>query len=191
MNSRRGKDDERSRPQHTPAARAPAARRALGRLLAPACACAARALGPCLVRRLAAAHAPHARPLTDAERRWFARWFPHDMLAAVRLAEPGAIRTAPPWLERAAARLGLALVASPAGLCLGDLVLLASDAALDSETLRERILFHELVHTRQFRRLGLRGFCAEYAAGWARAGFRYADIPLEIEARAAEAERTP
>ena len=50
------------------------------------------------------------------------------------------------------------------------------------------LLFHEIVHVVQYRLLGVRGFAEQYIRGWARSGFDYREIPLEVEAYALEAE---
>ena len=69
----------------------------------------------------------------------------------------------------------------PAGLCLGDRVLVASDA-LRTRRDPESLIFHELVHVVQMRRLGLARFCARYARDWVRTGMNYFAIGAEAEA---------
>jgi hypothetical protein len=45
---------------------------------------------------------------------------------------------------------------------------------------------HELTHVQQYRRYGTFGFVVRYLYSWVRTGFRYPDINMEKEARAAE-----
>lgn len=70
----------------------------------------------------------------------------------------------------------------PAGLCLGRVVVIARDAAGSARF--ERVLFHELVHGVQMRRMGTARFCGAYLGGWWAVGRSYLDIPLEVEAYA-------
>ena len=44
------------------------------------------------------------------------------------------------------------------------------------------LLFHELVHVVQYQVLGVQEFIESYIAGWAKNGFDYSGIPLEVEA---------
>ena len=71
-----------------------------------------------------------------------------------------------------------------AATTLGPLVLVRRDCADD-----ERLLAHELVHVRQWRRLGVGGFALRYLRAylrWRLAGYphwgAYRRIPLEVEA---------
>jgi hypothetical protein len=80
------------------------------------------------------------------------------------------------------ARLFGQRLVEPGGLCLGRTVLIAEDVAA-SERLAA-IVFHELVHAAQFRRMGTARFCTAYLAGWWAAGRSYFGIPLEREASA-------
>jgi hypothetical protein len=68
----------------------------------------------------------------------------------------------------------------PAGLCLGPVVVIARDVAASVRF--EAVLFHELVHCVQMRRMGAAGFCGAHLAGWWAARRSYLDIPLEAEA---------
>lgn len=68
----------------------------------------------------------------------------------------------------------------PAGLCLGRVVVIARDVAESARF--ERVLFHELVHCVQMRRMGAARFCGAYLTGWWAAGRSYLNIPLEAEA---------
>lgn len=68
----------------------------------------------------------------------------------------------------------------PAGLCLGRVVVIAADVAASARF--ESVLFHELVHCVQMRRMGTARFCGAYLGGWWAAGRSYLDIPLEVEA---------
>ena len=70
----------------------------------------------------------------------------------------------------------------PAGLCLGRVVVIAREVGASARF--ERVLFHELVHCVQMRRMGTARFCGAYLAGWWAAGRSYLDIPLEVEAYA-------
>jgi hypothetical protein len=98
-----------------------------------------------------------------------ALYFETDLLDGVEVRVVERVRTP-------GARIG------PAGLCLGRMLVIARD--VDASARFERVLFHELVHCVQIRRMGEARFCGAYLAGWWGAGRSYLDIPLEIEAYA-------
>ena len=73
----------------------------------------------------------------------------------------------------------------------GETVLVTPESMRTSYT--SKLLAHEACHVRQYRRLTSFGFWLVYVAQWLRGLFRtrnafqaYLDIPLELEARAAE-----
>lgn len=103
----------------------------------------------------------------DALRARLIPYFGADLLDGVEVRVVERVRTP-------GARIG------PAGLCLGRVVVIARDVAASARF--EGVLFHELVHCVQMRRMGAARFCGAYLAGWWAAGRSYLDIPLEAEA---------
>ena len=134
-------------------------------------------LGPAFIVFTAWRLGREARPLTETELAMLTPYFAGPLLARVRVAELPRIALTP---VRAINRR----LMSPAGLTLGPLVVLRDDLR---GARRDRVLFHEVVHVRQYRRFGLRGFAARYLAGWAHGGYRYRGIPLEREAHEEDA----
>jgi hypothetical protein len=55
------------------------------------------------------------------------------------------------------------------------------DVVVSHEPFSDGLLFHELVHVEQYRRLGIANFAALYVRGFLNGG-GYHDIPLEINA---------
>lgn len=103
----------------------------------------------------------------------FGLYFDEALLAGVEVRAVDRVRLPGSWLVRRAA-------VNPAGLCLGRVVVLAAEL-IGSERF-ESVLFHELVHAVQMRRMGTARFCGSYLAGWRAAGRSYFGIPLEREA---------
>lgn len=73
------------------------------------------------------------------------------------------------------------------GLTLGSLILIHREIDFHAPFGRS-LLFHELVHVDQFRRLGVRGFVREYVRSLIEDGLEYRKISLEIEAYDKQAE---
>lgn len=137
-----------------------------------------------------------ARPLSPDERVALSPWFDEALLASARVAEADRV---PPPLPRPLAWLLLRgplrrlRLAWASGMAFPGVVLVtpprqapsrASAGGIIPETRRVSIslLFHELVHLVQYEVLGRRRFASQYIGGWLRAGCRYRDIPLEVEA---------
>lgn len=127
---------------------------------------------------------PHSCPLSESERARFAPYFSRELLESARLGEVESIGSG-----RGAAllsRLGFdasRVVAEPAGLTVGEVIVLAKGRVGEGAR-RESVLFHELVHVAQYRRLGIPAFAREYVRGWMVGGAGYLGVPLEIEAYA-------
>jgi hypothetical protein len=127
-------------------------------------------------------HRSLRRRLTERERAALAGHFGARTLEGAWIAEVARIELwiSPRlgrWAQRAAARRGGRVALSPAGLTLGNLVLVERDVPD-----RHSLLFHELVHVVQFARLGRGGFLARYLAEWAAAGWDVGAIPMERDA---------
>lgn len=140
--------------------------------------CSGFCVGPAWMR-LARRRVRRAAVLDDAA--WRARlgpYFGRDLIDAVTVRVVGEVRPPGAALAR---RVGAGVV-SPAGLCLGDTVVIRRDVAESPRVLS--VLFHELVHVAQMRRMGKARFCGAYLAGWVEAGYSYRAIPLEVEAYA-------
>jgi hypothetical protein len=56
------------------------------------------------------------------------------------------------------------------------------DTVISHEPLTDRLLFHELVHVVQYRKLGVADFATKYVTGFLRSGGSYESIPLEMNA---------
>lgn len=133
-----------------------------------------------------------ARPLSPDERVALSPWFDEALLASARVAE--ADRVPPPlprWLLRGPLRQ--LDISWAAGMAFPGVVLVtpprqapsrasASGVIPEPRPISISLLFHELVHLVQYDVLGTRGFIRAYIGGWLRAGCRYRDIPLEVEA---------
>ncbi|MCP4202800.1 MAG: hypothetical protein GY769_12810 [bacterium] len=65
-------------------------------------------------------------------------------------------------------------------MALVDTILVAKSAA--GGPLRDRLLFHELVHMVQYELLGLEDYMDRYVDGWAQSGRDYREIPHERQA---------
>ncbi len=130
-------------------------------------------------------HRPRARPLTAPERAAYAGWFAPELLERVRLRVVE--RVPAPRLPAEARRAGLDRLLDfrqLEGLALVDTILLTRQA-MPAAAEVPVLIFHELVHTAQYARLGTARFVASYLAGWLRRGDGEA-IPLEREARRLE-----
>lgn len=131
-----------------------------------------------------------ARPLSPDERVALSPWFDEALLASARVAE--ADRVPPPlprWLLRGPLRR--LDISWAAGMAFPGVVLVTPEpreapsrrgTPQPARTISLGLLFHELVHIAQYTELGTRGFIHAYIGGWLRAGCRYRDIPLEVEA---------
>ena len=130
---------------------------------------------------------PHSRPLTAAERACLRAHLPPVLLRTVRLAVVPSL--APPDLRSAprALRLDQLLdVTDLEAFTFIDTIVL-SRARMPPPERVLRLLFHEMVHTVQYRHLGAQEFARLYLDGWVRAGHEYQSIPLERQAFALEA----
>jgi hypothetical protein len=141
------------------------------------------------IRRQQRIFHPRGRGLTPDEREVFRGFFDSGLLARVRLHRLDRRQTLTSLLAAPAFFIPFEL-RNLAGITFGDAIVLAERApagGLDWQ----RLVFHELVHVVQYELLGIDRFIHRYLTGWARAGFRYLDIPLERDARALEARFNP
>jgi hypothetical protein len=110
------------------------------------------------------------------------RHFSAAFLDRVRVARVARIEN--PWVMRVAARLGArasAGLTGVRGMCFGDTVALTRGCEPVGGC---SVLFHELVHSAQYRALGTRRFLSAYARSWLDAGRVYLNIAFEEEAYA-------
>jgi hypothetical protein len=128
-----------------------------------------------------------ARALNSGELAILGEHFDGALLGRVRVADVERIDL--PGAELAVRRLGrsaASVFASPAGIALGDLVVIARSEAvaddLQASDRRASVLFHEVVHVAQYRALGVRGFLTRYLGAWLANGRDYGTIPLEVQA---------
>ncbi len=136
------------------------------------------------IRRQERIFHPLGRGLTETERAAFTGFFDAALLARVRLHRLEHPRTLAA-LVTVPARLLPFELRHLAGITFGDTIVLTHRAPAGGPDWY-RLLFHELVHVVQYDLLGVDRFVDCYLTGWAQAGFRYREIPLERDARALE-----
>lgn len=125
-----------------------------------------------------------SRCLADQERAELHGYFSSDTLDRVRISEEHEIRSVlPDWAPRWIADLDPLSRFAPAGITLGDLVVLGGGQTKAADQIS--VIFHELVHVVQFDEIGTRCFCARYLEQWGRGG--YHAIDLERQAYAMQA----
>jgi len=168
-------------------------RRAVARLLGWLAWLAAPVVVAVLIRK----HPGRRIELSESDRAVLARFFSRDLLDSLVLICVDGIQP-PRWPNSRAARLlgfsDRSILSSVAGITLGRVVLIdvasgphnrsnhsASPELQDRQAFRS-LVFHELVHVAQYRRLGMRGFFMWYVRGWTLAGYDYFAIPLEQQA---------
>lgn len=124
-------------------------------------------------------HRPVARSLRQNEREILENYFEAELLDAIRLKEVSQIEK-PPFYEGLRSQLsfvGMRITfdfTNATGITFDNCVL------LNQSPLTMDLLFHELVHAEQYRRLGVSRFAAAYVRGFAECGFVHQDIPLEM-----------
>jgi len=125
-----------------------------------------------------AEYLPRARPLSSEERSALAGFFPEESLAAARVAAVAQIPNPPFFaslirqLEFIGKRVDFDFSAA-SGITFGECILLAVPGPpIDA-------LFHELVHSEQYRLLGMDAFARAYVQGIIDSDFSYEKIPLE------------
>lgn len=141
---------------------------------------AAGVSGPLWVNHRKFEYRPGSRYLSENEKVALAGFFSEELLEQVRVAEVGCIKA--PWVCRAAAKVRVARSVWPellAGLALDDLIVVRQEGTKETPM---PLLFHELVHVVQYRVLGVRGFTRTYIREWAKAGFDYLSLPMEMDA---------
>jgi hypothetical protein len=122
-----------------------------------------------------------ARPLTSAECAELAAHFPAESLSAARLAAVDQIPSPPFFagllrqLEFIGKRVHFDFSAA-SGITFGECILVARPGPpID-------LLFHEMVHSEQYRILGMKAFARAYVQGIVDSNFIYEKIPLEAVA---------
>jgi len=166
-----------------------AIRRRFAGLAAGVAGAAAWLAAPIIIRRLLRCNPGERVDLSPEDRRVLAGYFGEELLGRVRVIATPVVRTtgaAPGFFAWGAARLlpVRSTVGRAAGLTLGRTVVIGRDelASVAGAVRFRSLLFHELVHVVQYEHLGQRGFFREYVRGWALAGLRYREIPLERDA---------
>jgi hypothetical protein len=125
------------------------------------------------------------RALDERERAALAGHFSAGFLDSVRVARVDRIEN--PRVVRALMPLGFVPpmdLRNLWGMAFGDVVVLARGCDAGGSC---SVLFHELVHSAQYRALGTRGFLSAYARSWLERGRVYRDIEFEEEAYAMQA----
>jgi hypothetical protein len=125
-----------------------------------------------------AEYLPRARPLASAERAALGGHFPEESLSAARIAAVDQIPSPPFFagllrqLEFIGKRVHFDFSAA-SGITFGECILVARPGPpID-------LLFHEMVHSEQYRIWGMKAFARAYVQGIIDSNFIYEKIPLE------------
>jgi len=129
---------------------------------------------------------PSASPLSDRLKTILAPYFSANLLDQVRIVQLQGVRVPPPPFFAEARALGF--------VNLPDFPHMASLTFLDvivfNEAIAERPLFHALVHSVQFRVLGLERYTELFVRSFVNTRFHFT-VPLEAHAFALEARFAP
>jgi hypothetical protein len=125
-----------------------------------------------------AEYLPQARPLSSEEHSSLTTHFPEETLSKARVAAVSQIPSPPFFagllrqLEFIGKRVHFDFSAA-SGITFGECILVAAPGPpID-------LLFHELVHSEQYRLLGMKAFARAYVQGIVDSNFMYDKIPLE------------
>ena len=125
---------------------------------------------------------PKALPLHPSELELFEPYFPKEVLETVRVRAVDEMPS-PPIAEKIRHQGRKIFQLSRArGLALDDTVILHGASVPPGSPQRRSVLFHELVHVTQYRRLGVNAFMQQYFASLEATGYRYPDIIFEFQA---------
>ena len=128
------------------------------------------------------AQRPLASPLAPSELEIFGRYFPRPVLEDSRVLAVAEMPS-PRFVEAIRYRGRKVFDFSQAlGLALGDTILLRGANVPAGSPARRSVLFHELVHSVQYRALGVESFLENYLASLVAAEYRYPDIVFEHQA---------
>jgi hypothetical protein len=120
---------------------------------------------------------PAGRALSDSHKKLLAPFFSADILAGVRIVEMSGRRIAKPSFYQKARELGI--------VNLPDLTHMASltfeDVVVFNDKMAERSLFHALVHTVQFRILGMQDYVDRFVRAFLQTQSHF-NVPLEAHA---------
>lgn len=128
------------------------------------------------------AQRPFASPLAPSELEIFGHYFPRPVLEDARVL--GVAEMPSPRFVGAIRYRGRKIfdLSQALGLALGDTILLRGANVPAGSPARRSVLFHELVHSLQYRALGVESFIENYLASLVAAEYRYADIVFEHQA---------
>jgi hypothetical protein len=125
-----------------------------------------------------AEYLPRSRPLTSVDREALAAHFPEESLSSARLVAVDQIPSPPFFagllrqLEFIGKRVHFDFSAA-SGITFGECILVAVPGPpID-------LLFHEMIHSEQYRILGMKAFARAYVQGIIDSNFTYEKIPLE------------
>ncbi len=123
-----------------------------------------------------------SQPLSDVENRVMSTHFEPETLARARIAKTREIPE-PPFVDgwRKKGVPGLVDFRQMAGIVFVDTIVVAGKFPHGGSRWQS-LLFHELVHVAQWRLLTPGRMIREYMEGWARNGFDYHRIPIEVQA---------
>lgn len=126
-------------------------------------------------------HRPDARPLEEAQRELFAKFFPAETLEEARFKTVPLIQNPPFYKELGIPAETILDWSSGRAVTFHDTVLLSKKNEPPPADI-PALLFHELVHVVQYQVLGINGFANRYVRGWVAADMSYEAIPLERHA---------
>lgn len=122
-------------------------------------------------------YAPRAVALSAEQRTPVNRYFSQTLLTNARLLVLQGERVANPEFYPMLRGLGFNNLPDQSAMA----AITFSDTVVAHSPLSDRLLFHELVHVEQYRRLGIPRFAELYVRGFL-AGGSYDTIPLEVNA---------
>ncbi|HEY7406407.1 MAG TPA: hypothetical protein VIB39_22965 [Candidatus Angelobacter sp.] len=122
-------------------------------------------------------YAPHAVPLTEAQRTAMQPFFPAEILESVRLCVLRGSLVPNPSMYSTARMMGITDLPDFSDMAAITFV----DIVVSHEEFSNDLLFHELVHAVQYSQLGLKEFARRYVHGFIDGG-SYEEIPLEKNA---------
>jgi hypothetical protein len=134
------------------------------------------------VLSMQARHRKGSRPLAATEIAAMGAHFEPETLALARIAKVREVQE-PPFVGRWRKQgvPGLVDFRQTAGIVFVDTILVAEKFPHGGSRWHS-LLFHELVHVAQWRLLTPGRMIREYMEGWARNGFAYHRIPMEVQA---------
>jgi hypothetical protein len=126
-------------------------------------------------------YAPHAVPLTDAQRGAMQPFFSSEVLDSARLCVLRGARVSNPPMYAMAKMMGIRNLPDFVAMTAITFV----DVIVSHQEFTDALLFHELVHVAQYAQMDMKEFAARFVNGFIQGG-SYEEVPLEKMAHALE-----